>query len=453
MAMALSLLLLLSLPSSPRAVADTATVSVNLSSGSPRHPLNPLHFGCHMDLGFAHPARGIYSQLLFGGSFEFGLAGYGDIPGPEHDGHTDIRAAALHGIVWNALLPGNTTTAPALALVAAAPSPPCTTTPQPCQKTPGHTYCASDPSPGQCARPAVATCPPCPPGPGPPPPATGGGGTVSFDNSTAHHGIASLKLSLAPTTSSSSGDYVGASNRGMGNEGLSLIANTTYEGYFYVRADASAKMAVLLRNHREATTLARQDLVRTRVFLRHVILNMIILPRQARDIHREDSNEDAFLQDVAATGGAFVRVNFSFVTSAAGGTECEGIAPGSDHSVDCGQQCVNKNLPPVGPAALQNRGCMAPPANNQQGHICIRCAGEFVVALTSPGSSVHVDYVFLQPGRELRVVNSDGDDLPFLKSGADTLQVRHPIKLSTERPASPTISRNTIFSKTGSGQT
>jgi hypothetical protein len=57
MAMALSLLLLLSLPSSPRAVADTATVSVNLSSGSPRHPLNPLHFGCHMDLGFAHRRR------------------------------------------------------------------------------------------------------------------------------------------------------------------------------------------------------------------------------------------------------------------------------------------------------------------------------------------------------------------------------------------------------------
>ena len=137
MAMALSLLLLLSLPSSPRAVADTATVSVNLSSGSPRHPLNPLHFGCHMDLGFAHPARSIYSQLLFGGSFEFGLAGYGDISGPEHDGHSDIRAAALHGIVWNALLPGNTTTAPALALVAAAPSLPAPPRRNPARKRQG----------------------------------------------------------------------------------------------------------------------------------------------------------------------------------------------------------------------------------------------------------------------------------------------------------------------------
>ena len=43
-------------------------------------------------------------------------------------------------------------------------APPCSTTPQPCKSTPGHTYCESDPSLGQCQRPPVKTCPPCPRG-------------------------------------------------------------------------------------------------------------------------------------------------------------------------------------------------------------------------------------------------------------------------------------------------
>ena len=40
---------------------------------------------------------------------------------------------------------------------------------------------------------------------------------------------------------------------------------------------------------------------------------------------------------------------------------------------------------------------MAGPPNNEQGHICIRCGGEFVVGLETPGT-VNIDYVFLQPG-------------------------------------------------------
>jgi hypothetical protein len=49
------------------------------------------------------------------------------------------------------------------------PPPPCTGVPHPCIK-PGHTYCLSDPSPGQCSKPPAAHCPPCPPGPPPAPP-------------------------------------------------------------------------------------------------------------------------------------------------------------------------------------------------------------------------------------------------------------------------------------------
>ena len=59
-------------------------------------------------------------------------------------------------------------------IVGAPPAPPgpkpahCTTTPQPCPSHPGRTFCASDKSPGQCDRPSVTKCPPCPPPPVPP---------------------------------------------------------------------------------------------------------------------------------------------------------------------------------------------------------------------------------------------------------------------------------------------
>ena len=57
----------------------------------------------------------------------------------------------------------------ALAAGAVAASTPCTRTPQPCPSHPGRTFCASDPSTGQCDRPSAKTCPPCPP-PVPPTP-------------------------------------------------------------------------------------------------------------------------------------------------------------------------------------------------------------------------------------------------------------------------------------------
>ena len=38
----------------------------------------------------------------------------------------------------------------------------CTTTPQPCPAHPGRTFCASDRSTGQCDKPSVKKCPPCP---------------------------------------------------------------------------------------------------------------------------------------------------------------------------------------------------------------------------------------------------------------------------------------------------
>ena len=46
---------------------------------------------------------------------------------------------------------------------------------------------------------------------------------------------------------------------------------------------------------------------------------------------------------------------------------------------------------------------MAHPPNTEQGHICIKCGGEFLIALSEPGI-VHVDYVYLQPGAAGRFV-------------------------------------------------
>jgi hypothetical protein len=50
---------------------------------------------------------------------------------------------------------------------------PCTTKPQPCSKAAVHTFCLSVDKPGQCDRPPVTHCPPCPPPAPPPPPADG----------------------------------------------------------------------------------------------------------------------------------------------------------------------------------------------------------------------------------------------------------------------------------------
>ena len=46
---------------------------------------------------------------------------------------------------------------------------------------------------------------------------------------------------------------------------------------------------------------------------------------------------------------------------------------------------------------------MAHPPNTEQGHICIKCGGEFLIGLSEPGI-VHVDYVYLQPGAAGRFV-------------------------------------------------
>jgi hypothetical protein len=188
----------------------------------------------------------------------------------------------------------------------------------------------------------------------------------------AHHGYVSLHAANA-------GD--GASNRGMGNEGLFLEANKPYEGRFYAHADdvTGGTVVVALRNYITGDVLASTTVE---------------------------------VPPYRAGAKNFSRFNFSLTPAA--GTLCHGIAPGSDPDVLCGQQC--------GKATLQtpaNPHCMSgPPAGTSMahdGHICVKCAGELYIG--SRRGSIHLDYVYLQPGAWGRAGAG-----PFLKSGVDMLR-------------------------------
>lgn len=48
-------------------------VLVTVNSDNVTHDVNPFFLGCHSDSGFVHQARGFYSQMVFGNSFEASL--------------------------------------------------------------------------------------------------------------------------------------------------------------------------------------------------------------------------------------------------------------------------------------------------------------------------------------------------------------------------------------------
>ena len=81
-----------------------------------------------------------------------------------------------------------------------------------------------------------------------------------------------------------------------------------------------------------------------------------------------------------------------FTLSPAAPAACGSIAPGSDATVDCGRMGPNP------------------------GHICVRCAGEFVVGLAAPGSA-HIGFSQLVPGAWGSFAG-----LPVSRLGVETLQ-------------------------------
>ena len=169
----------------------------------------------------------------------------------------------------------------------------------------------------------------------------GGGALVSgIDKNVEFVGFPTWRLAL-----SGGPGPAGITNRGMGNEGLAFVAGGEYEGYVIARGDdgdAPVALIVSLRDRFANVTLATATLT---------------------------------------VPGGGVWANLSFTLTAARGTACEGIAPGSDRTIDCG-------------------GVWPNPA-----HVCVACGGEVFVGL-APGaagaSGAHLAYVYAQPGAAAR---------------------------------------------------
>jgi hypothetical protein len=161
-----------------------------------------------------------------------------------------------------------------------------------------------------------------------------------LDGSAPFQGLQSLKLVYE-----SGNGFYGIANRGLGNEGLFLEGNKEYEGYFFAlgQPGTSVDVTVQFRDTTSNTVLATQTVP-------------VTTPSGVKGLDAD----------------SWIMVNFTLTPTAS--TECVGIVPGSDPTVDCGN---------MGP---------------QPGHVCVKCGGQFELGLTSP-SQINVDYVFLQPGQ------------------------------------------------------
>ena len=129
----------------------------------------------------------------------------------------------------------------------------------------------------------------------------------------------------------------GWSNRGIGNEGMSLVGGSLYDGYVFILAPAGAQLWVAAVDYTQATGGKVLDSA------------TLAVPASA----------------------AWQQVPFTLTPSA--GTACVGIAPGAVPNIDCGR---------LGP---------------NPGHICVQCGGELQVGLAAPGTA-HIGYVFFEPG-------------------------------------------------------
>jgi hypothetical protein len=157
--------------------------------------------------------------------------------------------------------------------------------------------------------------------------------------------------SLACTYAGGSG-LLGMANRGIGNEGFAFAAQP-YEGFLVVLAPAAVNVTVALADRDSGSVLASASV------------------------------------PVPGAGG-WQRVAFSLTPAAA--TACQGIAPGSDASIDCGKFGANP------------------------GHVCVRCGGEVQVGLAAPGAA-SIGYVSLMPGQWGRAAGTSA-----LKSSVDAMQ-------------------------------
>lgn len=193
------------------------------------------------------------------------------------------------------------------------------------------------------------------------------GGAV-LDTTMAFHGQSSEKLTFSGNTGTG---RAAVANRGLGNEGLFFEGGKNYEGYFFAfAANKSVNLTVSL----EAWSVDGK--------LPVVLASSTV---------------------AVAAGSGWKMFNFSLTPSS--GTQCDGIPPGGAVATAANITCpVNGTYDPDGVVS------------DRTAHICVRCGGQFVLALESPGT-VNLDYVYLSPGAWGRFKG-----LPVLADGVKWLQ-------------------------------
>ena len=190
--------------------------------------------------------------------------------------------------------------------------------------------------------------------------ASSGSGSAAIDPSEFFNGERSQKLSVA-----AGGGSAAVANRGTGNEGLVFSEGKEYEGYLFAKSAQATTLTVAIRDWSGSPSGRGKVLASA---------------------------------ELQVPAGNWSRLNFSLTTT--GGTNCEGIAPQSAEAVAANITCpVNETYNPTGRMS------------DRKAHICVKCGGEFEIALAKPGT-VNVDFVFLQPGSWGRYKG-----LPVLKTG------------------------------------
>ena len=187
--------------------------------------------------------------------------------------------------------------------------------------------------------------------------AGGAAGSAAAASETAFNAKPSLGVRFAK----GAGTEYGVRNRGLCGAGFALTAGAPYEIEIWVWSGGTPSAFVELRDFVAGTVLARADFT---------------------------------VQSTGPSwGSTWIRYNFTLTPSA--GTTCAGIPFGSDPAIDCGDA-------------------------GSPAHVCVRCAGEFVVGLATPDSAVNFGFASLMPGAWGRVAGPDGP-LPILKSAGDVL--------------------------------
>jgi hypothetical protein len=152
----------------------------------------------------------------------------------------------------------------------------------------------------------------------------------------------------------------GLVNRGIGGAGFYLEGGKPYTVEVWIYTDTPTTAFVELRDFTTSATLAREDFT--------------------------------LVTTGPHWGSTWMAYNVTLTPKA--GTECVGIAYGSDPTIDCG-------------------------VDASPGHVCLRCGGEFVVGLSAPGD-MNVGRVSLMPGA-WGLLQGPLGSLPVLQSGADLL--------------------------------